>query len=42
MISNTRMFAIHQIAFGWETHKYNYETDELPNPRLTQPKKKLG
>ena len=25
---------------GWKTYEYYYETDELPNPRPTQPKKK--
>ena len=25
---------------GWKTNKHYYETDELPNPRPTQPKKK--
>ena len=37
---NSRVFAIYQIMLGWETYKYYYETDELPNPRPTQPKKK--
>ena len=27
---------------GWETCKYYYETDELPNPRPTQPKKNMS
>ena len=31
-----RMIAI----LGWKIYKYHYETDELPNPRPTQPKKK--
>ena len=35
-----RVFAIYQIPLGWKTCKYYYETDELPNPRPTQPKKK--
>ena len=35
-----RVFAIYQILLGWKTYKYCYETDELPNPRQTQPKKK--
>ena len=26
-------------TLGWKTYKYYYETDELPNPRPTQPKK---
>ena len=33
------VFAICQILLGWKTFKYYYETDELPNPRPTQPKK---
>ena len=33
------MFAISQILLGWESYKYYYETDELPNPRPTQLKK---
>ena len=33
------VFAIHQILLGWKTYKYYNETDELPNPRPTQPKK---
>ena len=32
-------FAIHQTLLGWTTYKYDYETDELPNPRPTQPRK---
>ena len=36
-----RVFAIYQILFGWETCKYYYKTDELPNPRRTQPQEKL-
>ena len=35
-----RVFAIYQILLGWKILKYYYETDELPNPRPTQPKKK--
>ena len=35
-----RAHAIHQIMVGWRTYEYYYETDELPNPRPTQPKKK--
>ena len=34
-----RVFAIYQIMLGWKTYKYYYKTDELPNPRPTQPKK---
>ena len=37
-----RVFAICQILMGWKTCKYYYETDELPNPKATQPKEKLG
>ena len=33
------VFAIYEILFGWQTYKYYYETDDLPNPRPTQPKK---
>ena len=33
------VFAIYQIMLGWKTCKYNHETDELPNPRPTHPKK---
>ena len=29
----------YQILLGWKTYKYCHETDELPNPRPTQPKK---
>ena len=32
------VFAIYQIMLGWKTYEYYYETDELPNPRPTQPK----
>ena len=32
--------AIYQILLGWKTYNYYHETDELPNPRPTQPKKK--
>ena len=35
----TRVFEMYQIIFGWNTYRYYYETDELPNPRPTQPKK---
>ena len=34
-----RVFEMYQIIFGWNTYRYYYETDELPNPRPTQPKK---
>ena len=34
-----RVFAFCQVLLGWKTYKYYYETDELPNPRSTQPKK---
>ena len=30
-----RMFAIYLTMLRWKTYKYYYETDELPNPRLT-------
>ena len=33
--------AIYQIIWGWKTYKYYYETDEFPNPRPTQPTKKM-
>ena len=36
-----RVFAIYQILLGWETCRHYYETVKLPNPRPTQPKKKL-
>ena len=29
----------YQIKLGWETHKYDHENVELPDPRPTQPKK---
>ena len=35
-----RVFAIYLITLGWKTYKYYYESDELPNPRPAQPKKK--
>ena len=39
-LSGNRVFAmIYQILLGWKTYKYYCETDELPNPRPTQPKK---
>ena len=36
--------AIYQIMVGWKTYEYKYYngTDELPNPRPTQPKKKYA
>ena len=34
-----RVFAIYQIMLGWITETKHYETDELPNPRPTQPMK---
>ena len=37
-----RVSAIYQLLLGWKTHQYCYKTDELPNPRPTQPKKKIG
>ena len=42
-VGTNRVCAIYQIilVLGWKTYKYYYETDELPNPRPTQPKKKL-
>ena len=39
ILAATRVFAIYLIMLGWKTCKYYYETDELPNPRPTQPKK---
>ena len=38
-LNNDRVFAIYQIQLGWKTYKHYDETDELPNPRPTQPKK---
>ena len=38
-VALNRVFAIYQILVGWKTIEYHYETDELPNPRPTQPKK---
>ena len=35
---NTIVFAIYQIVLGWKTSNFYCETDELPNPRPTQPK----
>ena len=40
-MTGNRVFAIYQIVLGWKTYEYYYETDELPNPRLTKPKKKM-
>ena len=39
--AHIRVFAIYQIMLGWKTYEYFYETDELPNPKPIQPKKKL-
>ena len=36
-----RVFAIYQIMLGWKTCNHYYETDEFPNPRPTQPNKKM-
>ena len=36
------VFAIYQIMLGWKTYNCYYETVELPNPRPTQPNKKIG
>ena len=34
------VFAIYHIMLGWNTDEYYcHETDELPNPRPTEPKK---
>ena len=30
---------MYQIILGWETYTYYYETNELRNPRPTQPMK---
>ena len=35
--SANRVIAIYQLLLGWKTCKYYHETDELPNPRPTQP-----
>ena len=35
----SRVFVIYQTMSAWKTYKYHHETDELPNPRPTQPKK---
>ena len=35
-----RVFAMYQILLGWKTYHCCHETDEPPNPRPTQPKKK--
>ena len=37
--STNRVSAVYQILLGWKTCEHYYETDELPNPRPTQPKK---
>ena len=37
-----KMFAIFQVMLGWKTDKQYHETDEVPNPRTIQPKKKIG
>ena len=42
LCNDIRVLAIYQIMLGWKTYKYYYETDELPNPRPTQPQEKLG
>ena len=34
------VFVIYQIGLGWETYECYYETDELPDPRPTQPPRK--
>ena len=34
---NNRVFAIYLVILGWKTYKYYCETNELPNPRPTQP-----
>ena len=34
------LLAIYQIMLGWKTHEHYHETDEIPIPRPTQPKKK--
>ena len=36
----SRVSRVYQTLLGWKTYKYYHETDELPNPRPTQPKKK--
>ena len=35
----SRVLAMYQIILGWETYTYYYETNELRNPRPTQPMK---
>ena len=40
VLHNSRVVATYQILLGWKACKYYYETDELPNPRPTQTKKK--
>ena len=41
-VDSNRVFAIYLILLGWKTHKCYYGTVELPNPRLSQPNKKLS
>ena len=36
-VSMKPTFAIYQIMLGWKTYECYYDTDELPNPRPTQP-----
>ena len=35
-----KVFTIYQIMLGWKTSKHYNHTDELPNPRPTQPQEK--
>ena len=35
----SRVFAKYQVMLGWQACKYYHESNELPNPRPTQPKK---
>ena len=35
-------FAIYKVLSGLKPYNHYYETDELPNPRRTQPNKKMG
>ena len=37
-----RVFVIYLILLSWKTYKYDYEAEELSNPRPTQPKNKIG
>ena len=39
VLQYTSVFAIYQIMWCWKICKYYFETDELPNPRPTLPKK---